>query len=94
MSDDICVFQIIVSGRVQGVSFRASLKQVAEENNVVGWVRNLEDGRVESLVQGNKPEVERVLEWCRSGPIGARVDDVRVTPIKVSERLRNFSILR
>ena len=92
MPEETLAFQVIVSGRVQGVFFRSSMKQVAEENNVVGWVRNLKDGRVESFVQGRKSEVDKILEWCRSGPAGAQVDDVSATPIR-EQPLRNFTIL-
>lgn len=93
MPVEVLAYKVVIAGKVQGVFFRASMKQFAEENNVVGWVRNLKDGRVESLVQGNKREVELVLEWCRSGPSGARVDEVSVTQLESLQPLQNFSIM-
>lgn len=79
ISSDVLAFQEIVSGRVQGVFFHASLKHAADENSAAGWVRNLKGGRVEALTQGKKSDVERVLEGCRKGSDGAKVDDVRTT---------------
>lgn len=93
MSNGVFTLRVIVSGRVQGVFFRSSMKQVADENNVLGWVRNLKDGKVEALVQGRKLDVERVLEWCRIGPAGAKVDDVETNELEDSQTFRNFSIL-
>lgn len=92
MPEDIASFQVIISGRVQEVFFRASMKHIDEEHNVVGWVRNLSDGYVESLVQGKKSDVDKILEWCRSGPPDARVEEISVI-LKPSQPLRNFSIL-
>lgn len=69
--------QIRVSGRVQGVGFRASLRREALRNDVRGWVRNRVDGTVEALLQGDPPRVARVIAWARRGPPGARVDELQ-----------------
>lgn len=68
----------LISGRVQGVSFRYYTYHEALKLGLSGWVRNLWDGRVEALFQGTKSDVERILAWCESGPPAARVDVVQV----------------
>lgn len=85
--------RIIVSGKVQGVFFRSSMKKLADENQIVGWVRNMEDGRVESFVQGRKSDVQRVIEWCRVGPMNADVETLSLTRVQTMKEMRNFSIL-
>jgi len=69
---------VYISGRVQGVFFRATTREQAERLGVAGWVRNLPDGRVEALFEGPRPAVEACLEWCHHGPPGARVTGVEV----------------
>jgi len=68
--------RVIVSGRVQGVSFRARTKAMAESLNLNGWVRNLPDGSVEALFEGSSPAVNEAVEWCRKGPGRAVVSNV------------------
>ena len=70
--------RIFVRGRVQGVFFRQALKVTAMKNNVRGWVRNLKDGRVEALIEGNEESLDRVVEWAHAGPANARVEDVEI----------------
>jgi acylphosphatase len=67
-----------VSGRVQGVYFRASTRDRAREVGVDGWVRNLDDGRVEAAFEGSREGVEALVEWCHEGPPRASVDGVEV----------------
>jgi acylphosphatase len=69
---------IVVSGQVQGVFFRDSLRQRAEAAGVTGWVRNRSDGRVEAVIQGAAHAVEQVIEFSRHGPDQARVQRVEV----------------
>ena len=71
--------QVVISGRVQGVGFRASCQREAERLNVTGWVRNRWDGNVEALFEGPAGAVDAMLRWCRQGPLGAWVEDVQVT---------------
>lgn len=68
-----------VSGRVQGVFFRDFTRRTARQHGVAGWVRNLPDGRVEALLEGEPADVAAVLEALRDGPPAARVDDLAVT---------------
>jgi len=69
---------VYVSGRVQGVFFRSETQDEALRHGLTGWVRNLPDGRVEAVFEGEKERVERLVEFCRRGPPGARVTDVEV----------------
>jgi acylphosphatase len=69
---------VYVSGRVQGVFFRSEIEYKAVRQNVCGWVRNLPDGRVEAVFEGEKETVEELVEFCRKGPRGARVSKVEV----------------
>jgi len=71
---------LAISGRVQGVWFRESMRLEAERLGVTGWVRNGRDGTVEAIVQGEESAVVAVVAWSRKGPSAARVDDVVVTP--------------
>jgi acylphosphatase len=69
---------VFVSGDVQGVFFRDSCKRISEEAGVAGWARNNPDGRVEVVLEGDPSAVQRVIEWCRTGPNMASVDSVDV----------------
>lgn len=69
---------LVVSGRVQGVSFRACTSDEARRLGVRGWVRNLPDGRVEAEAEGERAAVEALVAWCRHGPPAARVEGVEV----------------
>lgn len=66
-------YKVVISGKVQGVSFRASMRDAAFGYGVRGWVRNRGDGTVEALVQGEDARVMGLLEWARVGPPGAKV---------------------
>ena len=59
--------RLFVTGKVQGVFFRQALKVMAKKNNVLGWVRNLKDGRVETILEGEDIDVSHVVEWCHAG---------------------------
>ncbi|PSP28719.1 acylphosphatase [Halobacteriales archaeon QH_2_65_14] len=69
---------VYVSGKVQGVYFRATTRDEARDRDVDGWVRNLDDGRVEAVFEGSEEDVERLVEFCHEGSPAARVDDVEV----------------
>jgi acylphosphatase len=70
--------RVVVHGFVQGVFFRDSLRRLAERNGVAGWVQNNRDGTVEAVVEGDPESVQRLVDYCRSGPRGAHVDRVDV----------------
>ncbi|MBI4701554.1 MAG: acylphosphatase [Deltaproteobacteria bacterium] len=69
----------IISGRVQGVWYRASARSEAERLGLSGWVRNAPDGSVEAFLEGERDAIERMLAWCRQGPPLAAVERVEVT---------------
>jgi acylphosphatase len=70
------IFQVVIRGRVQGVGFRAWAEVTALELGVEGWVRNCRDGSVEALLAGSEEVVLTMVELCREGPPGARVEAV------------------
>jgi acylphosphatase len=67
---------LVITGRVQGVWYRASARNEGERLGVAGWVRNREDGAVEAVVEGTQEQLDAFIAWCRRGPPAARVDDV------------------
>jgi len=70
---------VYVSGTVQGVFFRATTKERAEAEGVDGWVRNLDDGRVEAVFEGRDEDVDAMVEWCHDGSPAATVESVDAT---------------
>jgi acylphosphatase len=78
MSPDIVRRRAVVSGRVQGVFFRDGARRRAEKAGVAGTARNLRDGTLEVVLEGDVGPVERVLAWLQEGPEGAQVDSVEV----------------
>lgn len=83
-----------VSGKVQGVFYRASTAEEATRRGLRGWVRNRADGAVEGVVEGPDAEVEGFLAWCRVGPPAARVDAVEVGDADVDAALGPFRVER
>lgn len=71
--------RVIISGRVQGVYFRHFTKVKASELGVRGWVKNLDDGRVEAVFEGDPGPVRAMVDWCHHGPPTARVDSVEIS---------------
>lgn len=67
-----------MEGRVQGVYFRSYTRRQAESLGITGWVRNCPDGQVEAVLEGEEKDVHRMIDWCRLGPPGAYVTDVKV----------------
>jgi acylphosphatase len=70
---------VVVRGVVQGVGYRYTLRMVAEEAGIGGWVRNLRDGSVEAELEGSAAQLDDVLAWMAEGPPGARVDSASVS---------------
>ena len=93
MSEDRTRAHVFVSGRVQGVFFRATTRETAAEHGVDGWVRNLDDGRVEAVFEGPEPAVEAMVEFCHEGSPAARVEDVSVER-SAPEGLEGFEVRR
>ncbi len=85
--------RLYLSGRVQGVWFRGSMEEEAKRiGSLHGFVRNLDDGRVEAVVQGPKDAVARLVEWAHRGPSGAKVDNVDVTDEAVAPGEKPFRV--
>lgn len=82
----------LVSGRVQGVWFRAATAEKAHDLGVAGWVRNLPDGRVEVLAQADSSTLQQFRDWLHEGPPNARVDAVEVEESEPDDDLVGFRI--
>ena len=85
--------RLFVRGKVQGVFFSQALKVMAIKNNLTGWVRNLEDGRVEALLDGDIDSVNTVVEWAHGGPANSRVDDVEIKNEVFKDEFTDFEVL-
>ncbi len=83
---------LLISGYVQGVFFRAKTRDIANSLDICGWVRNLADGGVEVKAEGEKEDIERLIEWTKKGPRGAVVSDVKVEYEDWTGELKGFQI--
>ena len=83
---------VVVSGRVQGVYYRYATKEEAAMRGVKGWIRNLQDGRVEAVFEGEKSKVDEVVDFCHYGPPSAKVSSVEVTWEEYTGDFNDFSI--
>jgi acylphosphatase len=84
--------RLLISGIVQGVGYRWSCNREAKAIGLTGWVRNLPDGRVEAVLQGNREQVERMIKWCYRGPSEAQVSDIAVSYEDALEDFKDFGI--
>lgn len=84
---------LFIKGKVQGVFFRQAMKVTAKKNNASGWVKNLKDGRVEAIIEGEDLDVSNVVEWCHAGPANARVEDVEIRNEKFKGEFEKFEVL-
>ena len=85
-------FQVIVSGIVQGVNFRYYTQRQAIRYNVTGWVRNLPDGSVAAVFEGEEQDVEAMVQWVRHGPPSAQVTELIAQPEEYRGEFSSFSI--
>lgn len=85
---------LLVTGAVQGVFFRSSAMEEAQRLGLSGFVQNLPDGAVESVVEGPEAAIEQFVAWCRVGPPAARVEDVRVKMAEPRGEFRTFTVVR
>ena len=83
---------VIISGRVQGVFFRQSTKQKAEQLGIAGWVKNTRDGCVEAIFEGEEQLVNQIVEWCHHGPSFSKVNNVEIKKQNPINGFDNFSI--
>ncbi len=84
---------IFVQGKVQGVYFRQGMKDIAEKKNVTGWVRNLQDKRVEAVLEGKDTDVNSIIKWSHMGPPNAIVDYVEIMNENYIGKFSKFEIL-
>ena len=95
MDGSAITYSVRISGRVQGVNFRASTKQRADELGVTGWVKNEPDGTVSALIQhSDSPVLQQMLEWLRAGPPSAQVDELVTQRVAGETELADFRIER
>ena len=86
--------RIIIRGLVQGVFFRREITYLAREIGATGWTRNLLDGSVEVVAEGERETLDRLIQFCRVGPAGARVEQVIVEWADFKGEFRGFRITR
>jgi acylphosphatase len=91
MAENLVRRHAVVTGRVQGVFFRDSIREQAEDQGVAGWACNRSDGAVEAVLEGSQDAVDRLVDFCRTGPSRAEVDDVEISE-EEPEGLSGFSI--
>ena len=85
--------RLFVTGRVQGVFFRQSLKAKSIQNDVFGWVKNLQDGRVECLLEGSEENISKLVKWTHTGPANAIVENIEVHNEKFDNEFTKFDVL-
>ena len=83
---------LIIKGVVQGVFFRTSSRDIARKLKIKGYVRNLPDGSVEAVAEGEKKSLEKFVEWCHKGPKGAKVEGVAAEYGTAGKRFEGFNI--
>jgi len=83
---------LIISGRVQGVFYRYSTQREAVRLGLTGWVKNLKNGDVEAVIQGEENLVEQMISWCRQGPPGAVVREIKIDREEITEEFSDFTV--
>lgn len=82
---------LIINGRVQGVFYRATARQVAKEMGITGWVKNTDEGEVEIVATGTLEQLRKLIDWCKVGPSQAKVKEVVIEYLE-EESFKNFEI--
>ncbi|MDP2906975.1 MAG: acylphosphatase [Nanoarchaeota archaeon] len=83
---------VLISGRVQGVFFRANTRRKAMDLNIKGWIKNLSDERVEAVFEGEDEAVKEMVEFCKKGPFGAKITRTEVKEEKYTGEFTSFEI--
>ncbi len=86
-------YHVVISGRVQGVAFRARTKSTADSLGLKGWVRNVSDGSVEAVFEGKEDALKSMLDWCRQGPRLALVTNVDISEEPYRGEFKDFRIV-
>lgn len=84
---------LLISGKVQGVFYRATAKKIAEELKIKGWIKNIPNKKVEAIIFGEPSQVNEFIKWCKQGPAGADVDDVSISDLPETD-FYDFKIIR
>jgi acylphosphatase len=84
---------LLISGKVQGVFFRETSKKVAQRLSITGWIKNRHDEKVEAMISGHENDVKAFVDWCKSGPDRAKVEEVIVSK-KEHTSFKKFEIVR
>jgi acylphosphatase len=84
---------LLIKGKVQGVFFRATAKDVAKKLNLTGWIKNTKEGNVEATVSGEEQQLQKFTKWCKQGPDKAIVEEVIVTQ-KEETTFNGFTVIR
>ncbi len=82
-----------ITGKVQGVFYRATAKKIAHQLNITGWIKNSKDGNVEAIATGNQDQLQEFIKWCEQGPENAKVKNVVVTQ-EVEMPFDSFEIVK
>ena len=83
---------LFISGRVQGVFFRENTRRKAEKLEINGWVKNLDDGRVEVILESDEEKVKKMIKWTKRGPIFAKVNKVEIEEEEYKNEFKDFKI--
>lgn len=86
-------FHLLIKGKVQGVFYRATAKEIADELGITGWVKNTPEGNVESVVCGADSKLQQFVAWCKKGPSRAKVTDVIITGME-DTAFESFTVIR
>ena len=89
----MATFHLLIKGKVQGVFYRATARELADELGVSGWIKNTKEGDVEAIVSGDGEAIKKFIEWCRQGPSRAVVTEVIATE-KEHESFDGFCVIR
>lgn len=83
---------LLISGIVQGVNFRYYTRETARRLKLTGWVKNLPDGKVEAVAEGDEKAIDEFIEWCKHGPPSAKVEHVEIKKVKYTGEFSDFKI--
>jgi len=83
----------VISGLVQGIFFRSNTRTLAIQLNLTGWVRNLRDGRVEVVAEGEKENIDKLIQFLRKGPPGARVEKIEIKTEEYKDEFKDFKVV-
>jgi acylphosphatase len=84
---------LLIKGKVQGVFYRATAKEEADQLQITGWIKNTEEGYVEAVASGSQTALDQFINWCKRGPRKAEVADVEIKTLP-EETFKQFSIIR